>query len=68
MSLLLLVAGGGLCVYGLMQRAKTRPMRKGEGPEGAPWILHKPDEEARTEGNIALVLGIVSLLGGFFWS
>lgn len=36
MSLLLLVAGGGLCVYGLMQRAKTRPMRKGEGPEGAP--------------------------------
>jgi len=63
----MLVIGGGLIGYGLVQRGKVRKQRPHERPNGAlPAPYDVPDEAARTDGNIALVVGALLVLGGVF--
>jgi len=61
-NILLGVLGGGLVVYGLMARGKTRPS---DDPSLAH-LVDVPDPTSRTDGNLALVIGAIFLLGAVF--
>ena len=59
-NILLGVLGGGLVVYGLIARSKTRPS------DHLPGLVNVPDPVSRTDGNIALFFGAALLLAAVF--
>lgn len=63
-KLVLACVGGGLIVYGVVQRGKTKPMES-EDPSLSS-LINVPDPVARSESYWALFIGGAFVLGAFF--